>query len=131
MSLKDAIREAAGERDKQSNVQSKAPQSAQSENPEQQPEPQDEGTKGSKAVNTASNKAAFTANSKTVNADSNKAARKNVKQADIAKNETAAMTVRVSKRHRLHWLIAAKREGTSLTAAITEALNARFGEPAD
>lgn len=45
--------------------------------------------------------------------------------------EMAAMTVRVSRRHRLHWLIAAKKEGTSLTAAITEALNARFGEPGE
>jgi predicted HicB family RNase H-like nuclease len=45
--------------------------------------------------------------------------------------ETAAMTVRVPRQHRIHWLISAKKQGTSLTAAITEALNARFGEPTD
>lgn len=42
--------------------------------------------------------------------------------------EMVNMTVKVSREQRLHWLIAAKREGSSLTAAITEALNARFGE---
>ena len=43
--------------------------------------------------------------------------------------EPANLTIKVSKRQRLHWLIEAKKQGTSLTAAITEALNARFGTP--
>jgi hypothetical protein len=62
-----------------------------------------------------------------VNTESNKA----VKQSNEPTEELAAMTVRVSRRHRLHWLISAKKERTTLTAAITEALNARFGEPSD
>ena len=65
-----------------------------------------------KAVNIASNKAIQTAD-------------------EIAPTETeiVGLTVRVPKDHRVHWLIGAKKEGTSLTAAITEAMNARFGEP--
>ena len=43
--------------------------------------------------------------------------------------ELAHLTVRVSKRQRLHWLIEAKKQGTSLTAAIVDALSARFGNP--
>lgn len=39
------------------------------------------------------------------------------------------LTIKVHKRQRLHWLIEAKKQGTSLTAAITEALNERFGVP--
>ena len=44
-------------------------------------------------------------------------------------SEIVGLTIRVPKDHRIHWLIGAKKEGTSLTAAITEAMNARFGEP--
>jgi hypothetical protein len=65
------------------------------------------------AVNTASNKAVNNANKE----DNPKAV------------EFAALTVRVPKRSRVHWLISAKQQDTTLTAAIVEALNARFGEP--
>jgi len=47
----------------------------------------------------------------------------------ITPDETANMTIKVSKRQRRHWLIEAKKQDTSLTAAIIEALNARFGSP--
>ena len=43
--------------------------------------------------------------------------------------ETANLTIKVSKRQRRHWLIEAKKQDTSLTAAIVEALNNRFGQP--
>ncbi len=43
--------------------------------------------------------------------------------------EAANLTIKVSKRQRRHWLIEAKKQDTSLTAAIVEALNARFGQP--
>jgi len=39
------------------------------------------------------------------------------------------LSIKVPKSHRLHWLIAAKTEGTSLTAVIKEALTERFGVP--
>lgn len=39
------------------------------------------------------------------------------------------LTIKVRKIQRLHWLIEAKKQGTSLTAAITDALNERFGTP--
>jgi hypothetical protein len=45
-------------------------------------------------------------------------------------DEAVNLSIRVSKRQRLHWLIEAKKQGTSLTAVITDALNARFGSPA-
>ena len=42
--------------------------------------------------------------------------------------EWGNLSIRVHKRDRLHWLIAARKSGTNLTQVITEALNARFGE---
>lgn len=44
-------------------------------------------------------------------------------------SQSANLTIKVNKRQRLHWLIEAKKQGTSLTAAITDALNKRFGTP--
>ena len=76
-------------------------------------------------LNPANLEAVNAVSSNTVNTASSNAA----KQAEQPTDELAAMTVRVSRRYRLHWLIAAKRQGTTLTAAITEAMNARFGEP--
>ena len=66
-------------------------------------------------------------NNKAVNNADNKAIKQ--EEAKPAQIELAGLTVKVPKRHRVHWLIGAKKEGTSLTAAITEAMNARFGEP--
>jgi hypothetical protein len=39
------------------------------------------------------------------------------------------LSIKVPKSRRQHWAAEAKRQGTTLTAAITEALNTRFGEP--
>lgn len=47
----------------------------------------------------------------------------------VQEDELVGLNVRVTRRQRLHWLIEAKRNGTTLTAAVTEGLNARFGEP--
>ena len=41
--------------------------------------------------------------------------------------EMVNLSIRVPKRLRMHWVAEAKRSDTSLTAVITEALNARFG----
>ncbi len=43
--------------------------------------------------------------------------------------EFVNFTIKVQREQRLHWLIEAKKQKTSLTAAIVEALNARFGSP--
>lgn len=43
--------------------------------------------------------------------------------------EFVNLTIKVQREQRLHWLIEAKKRKTSLTAAIIEALNARFGSP--
>lgn len=43
--------------------------------------------------------------------------------------ELVGLNIRVPKSHRLHWLIAAKKEGTTLTAAVNEGLAARYGLP--
>ena len=45
--------------------------------------------------------------------------------------ELVGLNIRVPKNHRLHWLIAAKKEGSSLTAAVNEALTARYGLPTE
>jgi hypothetical protein len=39
------------------------------------------------------------------------------------------LSIKVPKARRQHWAAEAKRQGTTLTAAITEALSAKFGEP--
>lgn len=39
------------------------------------------------------------------------------------------LSIKVPKSRRQHWAAEAKRRGTTLTAAITEALSSRFGEP--
>lgn len=43
--------------------------------------------------------------------------------------EGVNLSIKVPKSRRQHWAAEAKRQGTTLTAAITEALSARFGEP--
>lgn len=39
------------------------------------------------------------------------------------------LSVKVPKSRRQHWAAEAKRQGTTLTAVITEALSQRFGDP--
>lgn len=39
------------------------------------------------------------------------------------------LSIKVATSRRRHWAAEAKRRGTTLTAAITEALSERFGEP--
>ena len=39
------------------------------------------------------------------------------------------LSIKVSKSLRRHWVSEAKRQDTTLTAAIIEALTARFGKP--
>jgi hypothetical protein len=43
--------------------------------------------------------------------------------------EEVNLSIKVLKSRRQHWVAEAKRQGTSLTAVITEALSERFGEP--
>lgn len=40
------------------------------------------------------------------------------------------LSIKVAAARRRHWAAEAKRRGTTLTAAITEALSEKFGEPA-
>jgi hypothetical protein len=58
----------------------------------------------------------------------NKKARKpETKQGTL--EEGVNLSIKVPKSRRQHWAAEAKRQGTTLTAAITEALSAKFGEP--
>lgn len=149
MSLKDAIREAVDERDKQSKTDLSASNMSGETQQETLAPPSKftaeatrpipirpvaggvgaleaqtrSKTASHKTVNTASSKAATPLPSEKATEDGSG------DDSPEASVETAALTVRVPRSHRIHWLIGAKREGTSLTAAITEALNARFGEP--
>jgi len=50
---------------------------------------------------------------------------------DPAEEEMGALTVKVPLKWRIHWLVSAKKERTTLTAVITEALTARYGLPKD
>jgi hypothetical protein len=43
--------------------------------------------------------------------------------------EEVNLSIKVAKSLRQHWAAEAKRQGTTLKAAITESLSARFGEP--
>ncbi len=49
--------------------------------------------------------------------------------ATTLKDEEVNLSIKVSKRRRQHWAAEAKRQGTSLTATVSEALSTRFGEP--
>lgn len=43
--------------------------------------------------------------------------------------EEVNLSIKVAKSLRQHWAAEAKRQGTTLKAAITESLSARFGQP--
>jgi hypothetical protein len=47
----------------------------------------------------------------------------------VEPEEDVNLSIKVPKSRRQHWAAEAKRRGTTLTAVITEALSARFGEP--
>lgn len=52
------------------------------------------------------------------------------KQDDAAGHEPDVnLSIKVAAARRRHWAAEAKRQGVTLTAAITEALSQRFGEP--
>lgn len=44
-------------------------------------------------------------------------------------DEEVNLSIKVAKVRRQHWAAEAKRQGTSLTAVIIEALSTKFGEP--
>jgi hypothetical protein len=50
--------------------------------------------------------------------------------APALKEPEVNLSIKVPRALRRHWVAEAKRQDTSLTAAIMEALKARFGEPA-
>lgn len=60
--------------------------------------------------------------------DSKKAKKQGVEEGTYVEEEVN-LSIKVAKSRRQHWAAEAKRQGTSLTAVITEALSARFGEP--
>ena len=47
----------------------------------------------------------------------------------IIEDPAVNLSIKVGKSRRQHWAAEAKRQGTSLTAVITEALSKKFGEP--
>ena len=51
--------------------------------------------------------------------------------ASITEEPDVNLTINVKRSHRVHWAGQAKLQGTSLTAIIKEALEARFGLPED
>jgi hypothetical protein len=58
----------------------------------------------------------------------NKKARKQESMEEI-NEEDVNLSIKVPRSRRQHWAAEAKRQGTTLTAAITEALSSKFGEP--
>ena len=53
----------------------------------------------------------------------------NTGKPEIIKEEMVNLSIKVPASRRRHWVAEAKRNGTSITAVVTEALNARFGSP--
>lgn len=45
------------------------------------------------------------------------------------KNEEVNLSIKVQKKRRQHWTAEAKRQGTTITAVVMEALSTKFGEP--
>lgn len=124
MNLKNAIREAVDERDKQEN---NGPDTASSQ-PTSLEAPTEPKQQSIKAVNAASSKAVNTAfdGESEENRDSENGSTPNGDDKETT-IELAALTIRVPRQSRIHWLVSAKQQNTTLTAAITEALNSRFG----
>jgi predicted HicB family RNase H-like nuclease len=60
--------------------------------------------------------------------DSKKAKKQGAEEGTYVEEEVN-LSIKVAKSRRQHWAAEAKRQGTSLTAVIIEALSARFGEP--
>ncbi len=130
MSLKDAIREAVDERDKQEGIREKTPV-AESQPDNAVPAAPMIPTGKHGAVKQQSSKNGINASSKAVNTASSNTEEpvQDQEETEVGeKVEFAALTIRVSRQSRIHWLVSAKQQNTTLTAAITEALNARFGK---
>ena len=60
----------------------------------------------------------------------NKKARKQENGQGIDSEPDVNLSIKVAAARRRHWAAEAKRQGTTLTATITEALSEKFGEPA-
>ena len=58
----------------------------------------------------------------------NKKARKQESNGDSSEPDVN-LSIKVAAARRRHWAAEAKRQGTTLTATITEALSIKFGEP--
>jgi hypothetical protein len=61
----------------------------------------------------------------------NKNTRKPENKDSSAVEPDVNLSIKVNAARRRHWAAEAKRRGTTLTAAITEALSDRFGEPSE
>ncbi len=61
--------------------------------------------------------------------ESHKSGKKPVMEKDAVAEPEVNLCVKVPKSLRQHWAAEAKRQGTTMTAVIVEALRARFGEP--
>lgn len=59
----------------------------------------------------------------------NQKARKPVNGQGTHPEPEVNLSIKVAVARRRHWAAESKRRGTTLTAAITEALSERFGEP--
>jgi len=59
----------------------------------------------------------------------NQEASKKAKPAPEPIDETVNLSIKVAAVRRRHWVAEAKREGTTITSVIIEALSNRFGEP--
>ncbi|MDQ3816582.1 MAG: hypothetical protein M3362_02685 [Acidobacteriota bacterium] len=58
-----------------------------------------------------------------------KKARKQESEQTTASEQGVNLSIKVPKSRRQHWAAEAKRQGTTLTAAIIDALSEKFGEP--
>jgi hypothetical protein len=59
----------------------------------------------------------------------NQKTRKQAIEQKEEKEPDVNLSIKVAAARRRHWAAEAKRRGVTLTAAITEALSERFGEP--
>ena len=59
----------------------------------------------------------------------NKNTRKPVNGQGTDSEPEVNLSIKVAAARRRHWAAEAKRQGTTLTASITEALSMKFGEP--
>ncbi len=88
-----------------------------------------EQAKSQNAVKPENQKTTKPANNKTIKLPNQNTIKPEKKAITKTVDKDVNLSIKVAEFRRRHWVVEAKRQGTSLTAVILESLSKRFGEP--